>query len=58
MIPSLRLIGIFVVFGLLGGCQVTNTHDPANTYTPETTYQKLVDEYPFDNQQIYFPVFQ
>lgn len=33
---------------LLYGCQyVTHVNDPSNTYTPETTYQKLVGDYPF-----------
>lgn len=30
------------------GCQsITQFDDPTNTYTPETTYQKLIGEYPF-----------
>lgn len=32
------------------GCQsITQFDDPTNTYTPETTYQKLIGEYPFIN---------
>lgn len=32
----------------LSGCQtITRINDPSNTYTPETTYQKLVGDYPF-----------
>lgn len=39
---------MMVVFGVLIGCQtITQFDDPANTYTPETTYQKLIGEYPF-----------
>lgn len=31
-------------------CQtITQFNDPTNTYTPETTYQKLIGEYPFIN---------
>lgn len=34
--------------GLLYACQgITQIHDPNNTYTPESTYQKLVGDYPF-----------
>lgn len=32
----------------LSACKtITNIVDPNNTYTPETTYQKLIGEYPF-----------
>lgn len=37
-----------VVLAALIGCQtITQFDDPTNTYTPETTYQKLIGEYPF-----------
>lgn len=39
---------MMVIFAALIGCQcITNFNDPTNTYTPETTYQKLIGEYPF-----------
>src|SRR5690606_8545229 len=32
----------------LGACQtITTVKDPANTYTPQNTFQKLVGDYPF-----------
>ena len=37
-----------LMFSALVGCQsITQFNDPTNTYTPETTYQKLIGEYPF-----------
>ncbi len=43
-----RLFSFSWVAILLSGCQrVTNLADPANTYTPETTFQKLAGDYPF-----------
>ena len=39
---------LMVLFAALVGCQtITQVDDPTNTYTPETTYQKLIGEYPF-----------
>lgn len=41
---------MMVMFAALIGCQsITQFDDPTNTYTPETTYQKLIGEYPFIN---------
>jgi acetyl esterase/lipase len=43
-----RLFSFSLVAILLSGCQrVTNLADPANTYTPEATFQKLAGDYPF-----------
>lgn len=39
---------IVLLLGTLISCQtVTQFDDPANTYTPEITYQKLIGDYPF-----------
>lgn len=41
-------ISIFAWLIVCAGCKtVTQINDPTNTYTPETTYQKLIAEYPF-----------
>lgn len=41
-------ISLLIVMTLLPACRsITEIHDPNNTYTPETTYQKLISEYPF-----------
>jgi len=38
----------FCFFIFLSACtSITSIDDPLNTYTPETTYQKLIGEYPF-----------
>ncbi len=43
-----RLMTLLVLTLVIGACQtVTNINDPTNTYTPETTYQKLIGDYPF-----------
>ncbi len=43
-----RVISLFTLMLMLGACQtVTNINDPSNTYTPETTYLKLIGDYPF-----------
>lgn len=48
MIIFLRLIGIAVLLIQIISCQtITHLENPANTYTAETTYRKLVGEYPF-----------
>lgn len=42
------LFVLFITITLATACtQITDITDPNNTYTPETTYQKLVGEYPF-----------
>lgn len=39
---------MIMLFAVLISCQtITQFDDPTNTYTPETTYQKLIGEYPF-----------
>ncbi len=44
----LRFTSLGLLVTALIGCQtITQVDDPANTYTPETTYQKLIGEYPF-----------
>lgn len=41
-------VTVIGVCALLASCQsITQFDDPTNTYTPETTYQKLIGEYPF-----------
>lgn len=48
MIILLRLIGIAALLVQIISCQtITHLENPANTYTAETTYRKLVGEYPF-----------
>lgn len=43
----LKMISCAVLF-VFAGCQtMTQVDDPSNTYTPETTYQKLAADYPF-----------
>lgn len=43
-----RLMSLLVLTLVIGACQtVTSINDPTNTYTPETTYQKLIGDYPF-----------
>lgn len=43
-----KISGFLSAIFLLLGCQtVTHFEDPANTYTAEATYQKLIGDYPF-----------
>jgi len=43
-----RLVFVVLLVVALVGCQtITQFDDSTNTYTPETTYQKLIGEYPF-----------
>lgn len=43
-----KFSGFLSAIFLLLGCQtVTHFEDPANTYTAEATYQKLIGDYPF-----------
>ncbi|HSC68540.1 MAG TPA: alpha/beta hydrolase [Cellvibrio sp.] len=42
-----RFILILALAVLLGCHSITGFDDPTNTYTPETTYQKLAGQYPF-----------
>lgn len=43
-----RILTLTVITVLVGACQtITTLDDLSNTYTPETTYQKLIGEYPF-----------
>lgn len=45
---SQRFILLWFGASVLSACQsITHIPDPNNTYTPETTYQKLVGDYPF-----------
>jgi acetyl esterase/lipase len=47
-VKNLLRVSLMVLFMALVGCQsITQFDDPTNTYTPETTYQKLIGEYPF-----------
>ncbi|HEY0893637.1 MAG TPA: alpha/beta hydrolase [Cellvibrio sp.] len=47
-VKTILRFSITVLCVALFGCQaVTQFDDPTNTYTPETTYQKLIGEYPF-----------
>jgi len=49
-VNNILRLTMIVVFAVLIGCQtITQFDDPTNTYTPETTYQKLIGEYPFIN---------
>ncbi|PUA30325.1 MAG: lipase [Cellvibrio sp. 79] len=42
------IIGIVVLVLQIVGCQtITHIENPANTYTADTTYQKLMGDYPF-----------
>lgn len=43
----LKMISCAVLFVFLGCQTITQVDDPSNTYTPETTYQKLATDYPF-----------
>ncbi|EIK44857.1 putative lipoprotein [Cellvibrio sp. BR] len=43
----LKMISCAVLFVFLGCQTITQVDDPSNTYTPETTYQKLAADYPF-----------
>lgn len=48
MIIFLRFVCISALATLIISCQtITQIDDPANTYTAETTYQKLIGVYPF-----------
>ncbi len=48
MIIFLRLVCISALAILIMSCQtITHIDNPANTYTAETTYQKLIGDYPF-----------
>jgi pectinesterase len=42
-----RIIFVACLMSLVGCQTITQVNDPSNTYTPETTYQKLVGDYPF-----------
>lgn len=43
-----RATSLLALMLVLAACQtVTGINDPTNTYTPETTYQKLIGDYPF-----------
>lgn len=47
-VKSILCFTITLLCVSLLGCQViTHFDDPSNSYTPETTYQKLIGEYPF-----------
>src|SRR6187551_419981 len=47
-VKSMLRFTLIVLLAALIGCQsITQFDDPTNTYTPETTYQKLIGEYPF-----------
>ena len=43
----LRFTMALMVSALVGCQSITQFDHPTNTYTPETTYQKLIGEYPF-----------
>ena len=44
----LRFSLLVLLFTAVSSCQtITKIDDPTNTYTAETTYQKLIGEYPF-----------
>lgn len=48
MIIFLRLISISLLVVQIAGCQtITRIENPANTYTAENTYRKLIGDYPF-----------
>lgn len=38
---------LLITFCLMSCTKITEVTDPNNTYTPETTYQKLISDYPF-----------
>lgn len=42
-----RIIFVACLMSLVGCQTITQVNDPSNIYTPETTYQKLVGDYPF-----------
>lgn len=47
-VTSILRLSIMLWFATLSGCQsITQVDDPTNTYTPQTTYQKLIGEFPF-----------
>lgn len=47
-VNNILRLTMMVLFAALIGCQtITQFDDPTNNYTPETTYQKLIGEYPF-----------
>ncbi|WP_062060655.1 alpha/beta hydrolase [Cellvibrio sp. OA-2007] len=47
-VTNILRFSIMLWFAALIGCQsITQIDDPTNTYTPETTYQKLIGEFPF-----------
>jgi acetyl esterase/lipase len=47
-VHNVRRFTTMLCCAALIGCQtITAFDDPTNTYTPETTYQKLIGEYPF-----------
>lgn len=47
-VNNILRVTMMIWFAALIGCQtITQFDDPTNTYTPETTYQKLIGEYPF-----------
>ncbi len=47
-VKNILRFSIMLWFSALIGCQsITQVDDPTNTYTPETTYKKLIGEFPF-----------
>lgn len=47
-VKSILCFTMIALCAALIGCQnITQFDDPTNTYTPETTHQKLIGEYPF-----------
>lgn len=48
LVKNILRFTMAVLFATLIGCQtISQFDDPTNTYTPETTYQKLIGEYSF-----------
>lgn len=43
----LNIVLVFIATTIPACTQITDLKDPNNTYTPETTYQKLINDYPF-----------